>query len=343
LFKLLRIPSFTLLEQKDVVRNRYTNYLSRVDLTKRLEARAKDRERLSDVDQGRQAEFTARNNYVNAVASFQNALDQFKLKLGLALGEKILLDDRALAELAQAGLTPTPLDPPAAYRFAVEKQLLLLSAIDRFEDLKRKVRLAVDRFKPDLNFMAEASLESERPTDYTRFDPDNIRASMRLELDLPIDRLPERNSYRSTLVSFEAELRNLTLALDNLKDDIERGLRTLEQRRQNYRIQKNALELANRRVDSTAMMLKAGRGEVRDVVDSQDAQVQAQNAVTSALVNYQVSRLTLMLDIGALETDTPKFWLKDHLETRLISEKTTPAAAQAEVQPVVPPDDFFNN
>src|ERR1019366_3385349 len=99
-----------------------------------------------------------------------------------------------------------------------------------------------------------------------------------------------------------AEVRAFTLTLDTLNASIDRGQRTLEQRRQNYDIQKNALELANRRVDSTTLLLEAGRAEVRDLVDAQDAQISAQNAVTAALVDYQLTRLQLMLDIGALDT-----------------------------------------
>src|SRR5204863_6867606 len=95
---------FDLLGQKDVIRNRYTNYLGRVQSTRRLEARAHDRERLQDVDQARQAELTARNNYVNAVATLRNSLDSFKIKLGLPVGEKVTLDDHALHQLEQTGL-----------------------------------------------------------------------------------------------------------------------------------------------------------------------------------------------------------------------------------------------
>ena len=95
-----------LLAQKDTIRNRYTNYLGRVQSTRRLEARAADREQLSDVDQARQAELTAKNNYVNAVAAYRNSLDQFKIKLGLPVGEKLALDDRELDEMEQNGLVP---------------------------------------------------------------------------------------------------------------------------------------------------------------------------------------------------------------------------------------------
>ena len=94
----------------------------------------------------------------------------------------------------------------------------------------------------------------------------------------------------TALVNFESELRTFTGRLDDLKSSIESGLRTLEQRRQNYEIQKNALILADRRVASTTLLLEAGRAEVRDLVDAQDAQIASQNAVTAAMVDYQQTR-----------------------------------------------------
>ena len=334
---------FDLVAQKDVIRNRYTNYLSRVASTQRLEERAKDRESLVSVDQARQAELTARNNYVNAVANYRTALNQFKITLGLPVGENVRLEDEALNELERTGLIPVPLDADAAFRFAVLKQLQVVTAIDQFEDSKRKVRLAADRLKADLNLFADASLASEPPTDYTRFDPDNIRAGVGISLDLPIDRLPERNNYRATLVSFETELRNLTLTLDNLKENIERGLRTLRQRRQNYEIQKSALEVANRRVESTTLNMEAGRVEVRDLVEAQDAQINAQNALTAALVDYQEARLQLMLDIGAINTDEPRFWLRDHLAAANFENLIAVEQPAQDTQVVLPPDQLLEN
>ncbi len=339
------VDHFNLLAQKDIMRNRYTNYLGRVQSTQRLEARASDRERLADVDQARQAELTAKDNYVNAIASYRNSLDQFKIKLGLPLGEKLALDDRELDELEQNGLVPAPLDPVAAYRVATEKQLVILNAVDKFEDAKRKIRVAANQLQAELNIVGGADLSSGDQNDYSRFNPDKVRADVGLELNLPIDRLLQRNSYRASLVAFEAELRAFTLTLDTLKESIDQGLRTIEQSRQNYEIQKNALELANRRVVSTTMLLEAGRAEVRDLVDAQDAQIAAQNAVTSALVGYQQTRLQLMLDIGALDTEVPKFWLKDHLAAFLPGKAPAsghPASPESKDQAVLPPDQYFS-
>jgi outer membrane protein TolC len=335
---------FVLLAQKDTTRNRYTNYLGRVQSTQRLEARAMDRERLADVDQARQAELTAKNNYVNAVAAYRNSLDLFKIKLGLPVGEKLALDDQALDEMEHNGLVPAPLNPEVAYRVATAKQLQILNAIDQFEDAKRKIRVAANQLKADLNVVADADL-STSPTDYSHFDPNQVRAKVGLELNLPLDRLPERNLYRRSLITFEAELRTLTLTLDTLKESIDQGLRTLEQRRQNYEIQKSALELANRRVDSTTLLLEAGRAEVRDLVDAQDSQISAENAVIAALVDYQQNRLQLMLDIGALDSEVPKFWLKDHLAAYMGGPAPAPAnphPGKSGEQPILPPEQYFN-
>lgn len=333
---------FNLLAQKDIVRNRYTNYINRGEATRRLVERAAgQRERAMDVDQARQAELSAKNNYVNAVASYLNAMDQFKIELGIPIGEQLHLRDEALVELQNRGLIPVRIATDFAYRLATERQVQILNAIDQFEDAKRKIKISANRLLPDLNLLADASLDSEPPTDYTDFDPDEIRAGVGVELNLPIDRLRERNNYRATLISFEAELRSLALTLDTLKDSIDRGLRTLEQRRQTFEIQQGALQVANRRVVAATQMIEAGRAEVRDLVEAQDAQVAAQNAVTQAMVSYQDGMLRLLLDIGILETESSRFWLKDHMAAITAAQAAPTDQNPFLQQDVVQPHEVF--
>lgn len=333
---------FRMLQAKDNIRNRYTNYLSRVAATKRLEARAVDREPLSGVDRQRQAELSARISYVDAVSTYQGLLDVFKIRLGLPLSEKLLLDDRALDEVEAKGLVPAALDGTVAYRLALEKQLRTLNFIDQFEDSKRRVRLAADKLKPGLNLVGNARLDSEPPDDYAQFNADKVAANVALQLDLPLDRLPRANEYRLALIRFELALRTFTRRLDDLRNDIETGLRRLENRRLNYENQKIALALANRRVENETLSLEAGRSEVLNLIDAQDDQLSAQNEVTAAIVEHQLARLQLMLDIGALRTDLPQFWLKDHL-SNVLPGHTPAAPTPTTEQAVVPPDQLFNN
>jgi len=65
--------------------------------------------------------------------------------------------------------------------------------------------------------------------------------------------------------------------------------------------------------------------------------------VTAALVEYQVARLQLLLDVGVLDTDAPQFWLKDHLPDAVLGSRPRRGQAETANQPVVPPDQFFKD
>ncbi len=332
---------FNLLAQKASVRNNYTNYLRRVETTQYLEARSVDRVRKTDVDDARVAELGARITYINSVSAYLSALDNFKLRLGLPITEVISLDDRDLQELEAAGLIGVDLSPEAAFRLAVERHMDILNAIDRFEDSKRKVRLAADQLRPGLTFAGNASVSSQEPDDYANFNFDQMRWSAGLTLDLPLDRLRERNSFRAALIAFEAQLRSLVATLDNFKNRIDRGLRTLEQERLNYLSRLENLRVAERLVENRQMLLEAGRANIRDVREAQDALIRAQNELTSATVTYLNTRLTLLLNAGVLLADQERFWLTDPLAGQLDESQRGRPPLHMPENTLTSPDEFL--
>lgn len=306
---------FNLLSQKATVRNNYTNYLRRVDLFKYTEARAVDRVRAADVEDARTAELTARISYINSVAGYLTQLDGFKLRLGVPVSDALYLNDSDLRDLESAGLIPVAMNGDEAFDVAVDANLDILNAIDRFEDSKRKVRIAADQLKPGLTLFANASVSSDPPDDYADFDPNRIRYQAGLSLDNLVDKLPIRNNYRATIISFESQLRSLVASLDGLRDRIERGFRSLEQQRQNFISRQASLAVAARRVDMNQTLLEAGRVQVRDLREAQDALIEAQNNLTDSIVSYLDARLQLLFDIGILTTSDDHFWLRDPLAT----------------------------
>jgi len=332
---------FSLLAQKDNVRNNYTNYLRRAYLTEYTEARAVDRERRASVDDARASEIAARNGYINSVAGYLNSLASFKLRLGLPISEVIRLDDSDLEDLVQVGLIPVDIDRVAGFRMTANQHMDILNAIDRFEDTKRKIRLAADALKPGLLLTGGATLVSEEPYDYANFDLNQVRYTSGIALDLPVNRLRERNTYRASLVSFESSIRSLSLTLDNFKDRIEEGLRTLEQRRLNYLNAQASLEVAERRVEMNDMLFTAGRVQVRDVREAQDQLISSKNALTQTITAYLQARLQLLLDLGMLATEGSKFWLQDPLAARLTPDMRGPGPLQMPDNELIPPDRFL--
>lgn len=332
---------FSLLTQKDIVRNNYRDYTNRVELTLYLDARAVDRQAKSGVDDARSAVLTSRGGYINSLASYLTALDAFKSRLGLPITTSLYLDDRDLKELIQAGVTSVDIDPQVAFRMCVEKQMDVLNAIDKFEDSKRKIRIAADQLRAELSLFANATLSSESPDDYTNFDPNKVRYAAGLRLNLPVDRLRERNNYRATLVSFESQIRSLGLTLDNYKDRIDRGLRSMEQARLNCLNGLESLKVAERRVDNNAMLLDAGRATIRDLREAQDGLIQAQNSLAATYTSFLSARLGLVLNVGVLDTRPDKFWLLDPLKDRLTpGERSAPPLRMPEDR-VIPPESFL--
>ncbi|HNW07067.1 MAG TPA: TolC family protein, partial [Verrucomicrobiota bacterium] len=332
---------FGLLTQKDIVRNNYRNYTNRVETTRYLQARAVDRERLSNADDARTAELKARTDYIDSLASYLSALDAFKLRLGIPLAAQLFLDDRDLEELIGAGLIPVDLDRRAAFAICVQSQMEVLNAIDRFEDSKRKVRVAANQLRADVNLIGSASLASEPPDDYTNFDPGKVQYSAGVRLNLPLDRLRERNQYRRSLVAFEAQLRALSLTLDNFRDRLDRGLRTLEQARLNHVSAAESLKVAQRRVENNLMLMEAGRATIRDVREAQDGLIQAQNSLATIYAQYLTARLTLLLNVGLIDTRPERFWLQDPLRERLTPEQRGPSPLRMPDDQVLPPENFL--
>jgi outer membrane protein TolC len=332
---------FNLLTQKDIVRNNYRDYTNRVETTRYLEARAVDRERRNSVDDARTAELGALRDYINSLASYMRALDNFKLRLGLPLSEEIFLNDTDLDDLMKSGVAPIDLDTAAAFKICLENQLEILNAIDKFEDSKRKVRIAIDRFKPGLNLFANASLPSKGTYDYANFEVDRANYTAGVTLNLPVDRLNERNEYRRTLINFEEQLRSLALVLDTYKERIDNGLRSIEQARLNYLNGVESLKVAERRVENNNMLMEAGRATVRDVREAQDSLIQAQNNLASLYTAYLGARLNLLVSLGVIDIGPDRFWLMDPLQAKLSpAQKGAPPLRMPEDR-VVPPESFL--
>ena len=303
---------FDLLQLKNVIFNEYNNYESRRANKEYLTARV-DRESPEAQGDAKQDELQAKNRYISSITSYRNALDRFKITLGLPQTTNLRLDDKEIDLIRAAGAKSLYLGSQEGFLVALDNRLPLFNQIDRFEDNKRQVAIAANQLKADLNIIGSSSLNSDGgPTDYADFDFKNVRTSVGLQLNLPLDRLRERNDYRATLINFESATRTLGQNFDELRNLLDRRIRELEQFRQSYQIQQNAVVLAKNRVEGNQLRLKAGTVIFRRLSESQDALISTQNAETRALVDYLGARLNLLIDLGVLQSDQKRYWLKEN-------------------------------
>jgi outer membrane protein TolC len=339
---------FAVLQRSDQVANEEGNYrrvTTSVRRSRRL-ADAGDME-IIQVDQAVQDELRARNRWVLAKQSYERALDEFKIPLGLPVDANIELDRAELARLVEVvsenivdlsrfAIDPNEEVPPAdapieleqpgmegagryeidralATRLALKSRLDLRVAQENVYDAQRAVVIFADRLGTELTLFGSASAGDRRSvgsatSDDSRIHLNDAAYSALLTLDLPLERVAERNDYRYSLIELERAARDVGSVEDIVKLDVRNGLRALQSTRESLQIQARSVQVAQKRVSGANMALEAGRAQIRDILEAQEALLSAQNALTAAVIDYRITELELQRDMGLLKVDEKGLW-----------------------------------
>jgi outer membrane protein TolC len=289
------------LERKDVARNNWQSYQSFLTSVKRESAHAREgRSTQADLGRLEQASLDNRNRWVGSVQAYQEALDAFKIQLGLPTDAPLVLDDRELSTLATQGIVHPAISAEEAVEVALAARLDYLTVRDQVEDAARRVTVAADALKPGLDLILAADVETIGQDNFQRLDFRNLDWSAGLDLDLPLDKKAERNALRAALIDQERSLRSYTLAEDTIKLDVRSGWRQLERAKLAYEIAVNSVELNKRRVREQEVLAEVGRGTAINLVDAQNDLTSAQNDLTNTLIAHTIARLQFWRDMGIL-------------------------------------------
>jgi outer membrane protein TolC len=286
----------------DSIANEEANIANLRYLQERNEALA-DAGKLSAIqlDQASQDLLSSEIRLNELYARFGQQLDGFKVRLGLPPEAALSLDpaefDR-LRGLDGSDLDALPVDSLDV--IALARRLDYLNTAEAVEDAERRARIAADALRAglDLTLGLGATSEEGRPL---AFRDGSIPWSAGLNWDLPIDNLDDRNAYRSSLLSLQSALRAEESLRDAVVSDLRDDLRQAQSTRERYLVQLRAVELAQRRVRGATLNIEAGRAETRDLLEAQRSLLSAQNAASSALRDFGISRLRLYSDLELIE------------------------------------------
>lgn len=289
---------FALLASQQGLVNRRLNLLNLASITERTQA-LYDAGRLSflEVQRALQERLSAESDLINAEEAYQSALDNFKLVLGMPVTERMDVAPIAL------DVTVPSVTVDEAIELAYRYRLDLKTAEDRVEDARRSVANARNSLLPSLDLRASSRLTNEAGEDFTQLEGDTLTYSAGVSLDLPIDRVSERNSYRRALISYERSRRNLEAQRDRVIASVRDALRSLRAAQTSVQIERRSIELANRRLDLANERLRQGGLSSRDLVEAQNSLLAAQDRYERARAQLQIRILEFMRDTGTLRLD----------------------------------------
>ncbi len=297
---------YNVLGNRDAVRNSFLNLQSSRRNADRTRALAQEG-RVAGTDLGRQEqqELTAESTWINAVRSYKQALDNFKIQLGLQVDANLVLDD---GELAALQIQHPDISVEDSARLALASRLNYMTTQDQLADAERKVKVAENLLKPRVDFLANASLASDPNKNYSLPDPQRYAWNAGLDVDPGLDRTSERNSYRAALIARNRAARSLEEQEDQIKLQVRDGWRTLDQAKRNYEISEIGVHIAERRVENQSLLAEWGRSRAQDQVDAQNDLIASKNQRTQALVTHTIARLQFWNNMGILYIKADGQW-----------------------------------
>ncbi|MHC4287792.1 MAG: TolC family protein, partial [Planctomycetota bacterium] len=204
-----------------------------------------------ELEQAEQDQMNAMSDYVRAQKDYDDALDAFKLRLAIIPSTPIQLDTNELAALRESVGADITLSPQQAVEIALNQRLDLANAADIVFDAERKVDVAADAIRAELNLFGYANPQTHRKTifgaDPGEFDRTRDRYELSLQLDLPIDRRFEKNEYRRSLIDLMQRQRTHQEKTDTVVLEVQTSHRRMIEARQRYQIEQKSTRLAEKR------------------------------------------------------------------------------------------------
>ncbi|MBI1368553.1 MAG: TolC family protein [Planctomycetes bacterium] len=255
----------SVLQNEDQVTNAAGNY-ERLITSARRARRLGDAQRLSsiEVDQAQQDELRARENWIKAQQSYQQALDRFKITLGLPTDANIALDRMELErlaanarkvlgepdELAKAaanahapslaadapvvlpepdtkGAGPYEMAESQAVKFALDNRTDLRVAQGQVYDAQRAVVVAADALKMGVNLVGNASIGQTRGIGSATLPDAQLRPSRgSYSAGLELDLPWERTAERNIYRDSYINLERSVRDVQALEDQIKLDIRS---------------------------------------------------------------------------------------------------------------------
>jgi len=300
---------YQILQKYDAAENARKNYITLAWLYERVEKLTNvGRVPLLELEQIRQEKLQASNIYSVAEKEYQQALDEFKITLGLTTTAELLLDEKEFEAMRTVQMVEPDFTEDKVIEAALLQRLDLINSVDSIIDAQRKVYVAADGFRADANLIGTAGVTSSNRADRGALGWMREEYGLGIELNLPLDRVPEQNVYRKALITLNQRQREYELAADMVALEVRQAHRDLTEAAERYKVLLEALKLAQQRFNNTFLLLQHSKASSRRVLQAQSDLLNAQDDAGQALLDYTIATLNFYRDTGAIQVLPDGMW-----------------------------------
>jgi len=297
---------YSVLQRRDALENEAQNIARLEDtvLVTTILVEGGHRSRI-EADQAEQDLIDAKVRYERLLQTYEDALDAFKITLGLPIAARIRVDyPKALADLNEVGPLPIVFAEDEAIEIAMRTRPDVLTRRAELRDAERDVEIAADNFLPQLDLVLDINAEGTPNRKFAKVRFHDHSRTGQLVFNYPLDQTDNRDAYRAAIIDREQTRRDYEEFIDEtVRLGVRGSYRSLLQSQRSYELQKQNVEIGEYRRAQAAREQKAGKASARDVLEAEEQLRNAQNGQTNALITYTTTRLGFLAALGMLDVD----------------------------------------
>lgn len=228
---------------------------------------------------------------------------------------------QAQARSNSISLATIDLDAETATAIARCLRLDWMNARASLVDSWRQIEFTADQLESQLDFVFEGGVGNVGDNPFRiRFANGNLRGGFRF--DTPLVRMAERNQYRQTLIRYQQARRSFYQFEDEASRNLRQVLRTIELNRVLFELNRVAIQVAIKQVESAKLKLEEparfsanavrtglGATTARDLTGAFNQLQRAQTQFLDVWVDYEVLRRNLDYDLGTFMLDEQGHWI----------------------------------
>jgi outer membrane protein TolC len=173
------------------------------------------------------------------------------------------------------------------------------------------VLIAKNNLLPDFDFSGSVTMDTD-PDKKNMFSYSTERTTWRamLELEIPVDRVEERNTYRASLIDLRRTERFYDEAADTVRLEVRQAVRAVEQTRVTMDIQWRNIAINDTRRELARTKFETdGSVPYIDVENAENDWRLAVNRHAQAKADYRLAILEFFRDTGTLRVDDEGHWI----------------------------------
>ncbi len=237
---------------------------------------------------------------VQARAALDNALESFRLTLGLAPSEPVEPEDRPLADDVTLELEPTEI----LVQKALANRLELEEARDQIHDSERNLSLAKQNLLPQLDLNLTFSKVGFGPSYGDAIRVSDSRWNLSIASAYPLERSQDRAAKAIAELDLAARKRALAQNEQQTEGEVLSAVRSLERLRKSIDLQRKSVDFSSQQLRLATLRYQRGLASNFDVIDAEGSLVSARTALVGLLTDFQVARVQLLRVVGTLDLKT---------------------------------------